>query len=282
MHLGTALGILPWIRDFFSRNASSPGAATERDAYAFTPLLYASCSGRLDVVRLLANKKVPVPSEAVFVASSDENLEILKLLLEHGDDPIARVMHPDQGILTALWRAAQYRHDAIVRALLERGANADVLCKSSRSGETNPCPAVMVACRGWDINSSMIKLLASRTTRSAKYIDMAFKEAAVGDYWRTARVLCNQYTDPVPLLHTAIRCDARSKFFLVLEHFKFNIDAQIAARHEGELRSESFLARAIRYDSPLTTSYLLKRGLRFDRGPQRGQSMVHAAIRKKP
>lgn len=112
----------------------------ELDAADRTPLMYAAARGNTASARALldlgakVNARNSTGDTALRVAASDGTVEVAKLLLEAGADPLA----PGRMLLTPLDRARE-RHTPqgrMIAALLSRFQEAKSLRKPSKSGST--------------------------------------------------------------------------------------------------------------------------------------------------
>jgi ankyrin repeat protein len=94
-----------------------------------TPLMAAAYAGRADVVKALVeqgqdvNAHSTVDETAVYFASTDGDAESVKLLLQHKAVPDVAIA---VGGASAVHLAAERGNEAVLRALLEAGAKADV------------------------------------------------------------------------------------------------------------------------------------------------------------
>jgi uncharacterized protein len=139
-----------------------PGLVNARDGRGMTPLMYASASGHLELVRWLLDKGVAINERdddgysALFLSCWEGQTAVVRLLLQRGADlaiadeegftPLMRaalegfpeivrlllgdpragmsINHRDeQGGETVLWHACYMGRGGIVRALLESGAD---------------------------------------------------------------------------------------------------------------------------------------------------------------
>jgi ankyrin repeat protein len=105
-----------------------------------TALIYASCSGHIDVVKLLIEAGADVNKKdkknrytVLMVASSAGQTEVAKLLIEAG----ANVNAQDNGGNTALLDASWRGETEIVKLLIEEGADVNAKIHVDSVGRTN-------------------------------------------------------------------------------------------------------------------------------------------------
>ena len=121
-----------------------------------TALVYASCSGHTDVVKLLIEAGADVNKKdkknrytVLMVASSAGHTEVAKLLIEAG----ANVNAQDKGGNTALLDASWRGETEIVKLLIEGGADVNAMIQVDSVGRTNKAGDVEIL---WDITALMI------------------------------------------------------------------------------------------------------------------------------
>lgn len=106
-----------------------------KDRDNWTPLMWASEKGNLEVVKLLLNGGANVRSKdkdgwTSFLAASQEgHIEVVKLLLEKGSN----VNEKDKDNYTPLMAAACFGHEPVVKLLLEKGADINAKDNSGRT-----------------------------------------------------------------------------------------------------------------------------------------------------
>ena len=120
--------VVQQLRGTGERSTTSPQGATYFDAGGFTPLLFAARHGAVDSARVLLEAGADVNdtgadgNSTLVLAAMSGNETLARYLLERGADPNAA----DAGY-TALHAAVLRSQPGLVRALLAKGANPDIL-----------------------------------------------------------------------------------------------------------------------------------------------------------
>jgi hypothetical protein len=118
------VGVVRWLLD-------QGAALNEQGANGCTALALACSEGRTPVVKLLLEEGadptiVMIAGSTPLIAASDHgHLEVVRLLLAHPGGK-ATINNFDRDGETALWRACFFGHGAIVRGLLESGADPTI------------------------------------------------------------------------------------------------------------------------------------------------------------
>lgn len=158
-HAVALFGILPLVHWFASKYPSDfVGLFTTKEAYGNTPLHLATQEGHTDVVKAILSYHVRFNDLTVFIAASDNRLDLLKFLVEQGGN--VNVRGGDGS--TALGDAAAQGLENIVRFLLEQGADVNIRYSLENILGRDPVPAVAYAA-AWG-RESVVRLLMPLTT----------------------------------------------------------------------------------------------------------------------
>jgi ankyrin repeat protein len=185
LHIWSKLGILPLVQWRLEQNSLAlvQRLVNEQDATGYTPLDYAVEHGHSDIVEFLLSNGAAVNDLAVFIAASEGQGELLRLLLRRGNVN-ARSICGD----TALYDAAGQGLEHIVQTLLEFGA--DVNAGSDATGilaDRHCARAVSVAAANG--HESTVRLLLPQTRDAGRYLGEALIFSAMADREEMVRLL---------------------------------------------------------------------------------------------
>ncbi|KAJ6191986.1 ankyrin repeat-containing domain protein, partial [Bipolaris maydis] len=278
--------------------------------YFLSPLVYAVKTRSLEIVRLLLKNRADVNMQCYGGVSAlhtacdwidppnDENIELVKLLLEEADIDLM-----DDRSYTPLYLAVKREHSQLVKLLLEESANADINCGKSGTAlqaavESGNFKAVRLLANRpeIDINFSLpwkgtalelalehghlraVKLLHRRgasinpTENSCPPLTLAARNGhiEVVKYLLENEAIVDAYDGDSTAIDTALSNGRNDIAELLVEH-----GAKLDAKHMGETP----LQRASRQGKHTAVEFLLKHGANINAGHKACRSSLELAVK---
>lgn len=201
----------------------------QRDSY-WTPLFEAVRSEKKNVVAQLLKNKVRVDARGynletpLYTAAQLGNVDIIKMLIDHGANIEARLM---QNGRTPLYEATSEGHMKAVELLLQEGANIECKCEDGLT------PLLEASRRG---HEAVVQLLLQqgantevRTEEGHTSLSQAVKEGHIA----VVRTLLKHGADVetpnsknMTLLYQAASCEGRAEIIRILLQYGANLEAR--------------------------------------------------------